>query len=66
MELATAAVAILGGFVTDLVDGREYVVCKLNFCNGGSANSGQTDSESSDTLFEMWCIENSIFSKRLL
>ena len=42
---------ILGGLVDDLIECREDVVGELKFGDGRFAHRGESDSETSDSLF---------------
>ena len=43
-----------------LVKGREYVVCELDFGNGGVTHDGETNAKARNTLFCQRSVEDSL------
>lgn len=50
----------------NLVEGRENIICKLDFSNSSHTNRGETYSERSNSLFTEWSVENSGCSEFLI
>ena len=60
VKLITRAIAELGSFVDDLIEGREDIVSELNLSNGRSTSASCSNGEASDTLLAQRRVEHAI------
>jgi hypothetical protein len=56
-------VPVLGYLVVYLIECRENIVGKLNFCNRSHALSSSSDSEAYQALLAEWCVEDALRAK---
>lgn len=61
VKLSSRAIAELGGFIHNLVKGREDVVRELDLCDRRASRGSVADCKSSDTLIE-YAIESNKLS----
>ena len=60
VKLITRAIAELGSFVDDLIEGREDIVSELNLSNGRSTSASCSNGKASDTLLAQGSVEHAI------
>mmetsp|Transcript_65882 Transcript_65882/g.176541 ORF Transcript_65882/g.176541 Transcript_65882/m.176541 type:complete len:350 (-) Transcript_65882:82-1131(-) len=66
VKLSTTSISIFGRLVDNLIEGRKYVICKLNFRNGCCSHGSHANSKSSDSLFTKGRIEHALLAKHFL
>ena len=66
IPVVSTTVSELGGFVHNLIEGREDVVGKLDLCNGGVANRCKADRKPGNSLFTERSVEDSVIAVLLV